>query len=108
MLDGNTQSFSEEYKAYRPGVALFPLILVMILAVATRMVSVERELVARWAYWSEPQRGASNRLFGIVSQHVFIRSLCFQVEFSLLSTIFVGACMVEGEVNEGFKRMLDT
>jgi hypothetical protein len=33
--------------------------------------------------------------------------IVFQVEFALFSAIFVGACMVTGNVNDGFKALLD-
>lgn len=39
MLNGESWSFSDDYKAYRPGVSLFPLIIVILLAVSTRMAS---------------------------------------------------------------------
>ena len=40
--------------------------------------------------------------------HNFDTQLHVKVEFSLFSGVFVGACMVAGNINEGFKRTLDT
>lgn len=54
------------YQTYAPGVSLVPLIMILVLALGTRMV-----------------------------------------EFSLFTGIFIGACIVTGNVNEGFKRTLD-
>jgi hypothetical protein len=65
-LDGKTESTSDSYVAYKAGVSIFPLIVVLLFAVTTRMV-----------------------------------------EFSLFSAIFVGACMVSGNVKDGFKMTLD-
>jgi len=65
-VDETESSSSAEFEAFRPGVAIVPLIVVLVLALATQMV-----------------------------------------EFSLLFAVFVGACMVSGNIKDGFKTTLD-
>jgi len=65
-VDESESSSSAEFEAFRPGVAIVPLIVVLVLALATQMV-----------------------------------------EFSLLFAVFVGACMVSGNIKDGFKTTLD-
>jgi hypothetical protein len=65
-VDETEASSSGEFEAYRPGAAIVPLIVVLLLALTTRMV-----------------------------------------EFSLFFAIFVGACMVSGNIKDGFKTTLD-
>mmetsp|Transcript_3695 Transcript_3695/g.7364 ORF Transcript_3695/g.7364 Transcript_3695/m.7364 type:complete len:768 (-) Transcript_3695:90-2393(-) len=62
----STAESSADYQAFGNGVAIIPLLVVLGLAVTTRMV-----------------------------------------EFSLLTAIFVGACMVEGTITGGFKETLE-
>lgn len=64
-VDDSNASYSQEYEVYNAGAAIVPLIIVLIMAVATQMV-----------------------------------------ELSLFSAVFVGACMVAGNINEGFKSTL--
>jgi Na+/H+ antiporter NhaC len=64
--EGSTVTTAAEYEAYGKGVALIPLIMILILAVTTNMV-----------------------------------------EFSLFVGVFVGACMVQGTIIDGFLRTLD-
>jgi hypothetical protein len=65
-LDGAESDTGGEYNTYAKGVAIVPLIIVLLLAMTTRMV-----------------------------------------EFSLFTGVFVGACIINGNLNEGFKRTLD-
>jgi hypothetical protein len=65
-LDGAETVVERWVQSYGAGVAIIPLILVLVMALSTRMV-----------------------------------------EFSLFTCVFVGSCIVEGEVNSGFKRTLD-
>jgi hypothetical protein len=65
-LDGAETVVERSVQSYGAGVAIIPLILVLVMALSTRMV-----------------------------------------EFSLFTCVFVGSCIVEGEVNSGFKRTLD-
>lgn len=64
-LDEIEQETSEEYTTYAKGVSIVPLIIILVLAMSTRMV-----------------------------------------EFSLYTGIFIGSCIINGNVNEGFKRSL--
>jgi hypothetical protein len=65
-LNGKVTTIERSLQSFPAGVAIIPLILVLILAMTTQMV-----------------------------------------EFSLFACVFVGSCIVEGEVNNGFKRTLD-
>mmetsp|Transcript_17639 Transcript_17639/g.49954 ORF Transcript_17639/g.49954 Transcript_17639/m.49954 type:complete len:826 (-) Transcript_17639:210-2687(-) len=66
-LDGNEQSTSRKVEVYGRGVSVIPLLLILFLAMGTRMV-----------------------------------------ELSLFIGIFTGACMVAGNIKDGFKTTLDT
>ena len=65
-VDGVETETSEEFEAFAPGVAIIPLIVVLVMAMLTQMV-----------------------------------------EFSLFFAVFVGSCMVTGNVKDGFKQLLD-
>jgi len=64
--DNSEAEISGDFQVFGPGVAIIPLIIVLVLAITTQMV-----------------------------------------EFSLFFAVFVGACMVAGEVNQGFKDLLE-
>jgi len=66
-VDESTADTSAEFETYAAGVAIIPLIVVLVLAMTTQMV-----------------------------------------EFSLFFAIFVGACIVAGDMKDGFKALLDT
>ena len=65
-VDGSEVEVGQEFEAFAPGVAIIPLLVVLVLAMTTQMV-----------------------------------------EFSLFFAIFVGACMVSGNIKDGFKTLLD-
>ena len=66
-LDTVVSETDASFQTYKPGLSILPLIVVLILAMTTRMV-----------------------------------------EFSLFCGVFVGACIVAGDINMGFKTSLDT
>lgn len=66
FVDETELSASDEFETFKPGVAIFPLIVVLMLACTTHMV-----------------------------------------EFSLFFAIFVGSCMVTGNIKDGFKALLE-
>lgn len=65
-LDNVESETDSSYQTYAPRVSIVPLIMVLLLAISTRMV-----------------------------------------EFLLFTGVFIGACIVNGNVNEGFKCTLD-
>ena len=95
----STADSSADFQAFGNGVALIPLLVVLGLAVTTRMVSV---LFLLWA-----RRCRVNAKSWIFFSDTFCLLRFLQVEFSLLSAIFVGACMIEGTIIDGFKETLE-
>lgn len=89
---------SLDLPAFGNGVAIIPLLVVLGLAMTTKMVSVRPTIHACRRSRLQPT------LFVLIPQFVYSSH---QVEFSLLSAIFVGACMVAGEINLGFKNTLE-
>jgi len=67
LVDKSEESTTAKYEAYSGAASIVPLLIVLVLAMATQMV-----------------------------------------ELSLFSAIFVGACMVSGNIKDGFKTTLDT
>lgn len=128
----NGTSFFEasgEYEAYAAGVSIIPLIVVLIMAASTRMVSHMSTGVLVVVLLTEilniaPLRtltvSSSTKLFGLLASCLLvafgislfsavfsIAHFYLQVELSLFTAIFVGACMVTGSLKGGFLETLN-
>jgi Na+/H+ antiporter NhaC len=104
--DDPTSKFivSDTYVAYRPGVSIIPMIFVLVMAMSTHMVRIidayrSKRCLCIWV----PTTTSVCRIRDSPIVHCFTM---VQVEVSLFSCIFVGACIVAGNVWDGFKDSL--
>jgi hypothetical protein len=98
ILDDVNSETSDNYQVYAAGLSIVPLIVVLVLAMTTRMVRTPSLCLS--LLFVDWHRSALT--------HCLTIQLYVKVEFSLFTGVFVGACIVAGNINEGFKRTLDT
>ena len=100
---------SASFQAFGNGVAIIPLLVVLGLAVTTRMVRSIFCLLTL-VFSLGDCYGTCHLLtyYYFSSALLLVAVVTLQVEFSLFAAIFVGSCMIEGTIIDGFKQTLET